>query len=140
MHHVSPCHVRLPEAIPRRHTSPIATSHSSSDDTWITHVGSERALAGSAKPNGHTPSGLKEKNEHGASASFMREVRCNGVSMCAVRCAGVELVRLGVWRVACGVWRVACGVWRVEACGVWWRAAVCGGAQVADTAEVSCVL
>ena len=63
MHQVRPCHLRLPEAMPRRHTKPIATSHSSSDETWITHVGRESAFAGSAKPRVHKSSGLQYARE-----------------------------------------------------------------------------
>ena len=60
IHQVRPCHRRLPLAMPIRHTRPIATSHSSREETWMIQVGSERALAGSAKPSVQKPSGLRE--------------------------------------------------------------------------------
>ena len=57
MAHVRPFQRGLAVARPMRQTSPIATSHSSRDERWITHVGSESALAGSAKPSVQTPGG-----------------------------------------------------------------------------------
>jgi hypothetical protein len=48
MPHVSPFHLGLPHTSAYCHTSPIATSHSTSDDTWMAHVGMDSAFAGSS--------------------------------------------------------------------------------------------
>lgn len=47
MAHVMPFHLGLPDASAYCHISPMAATHSTTDDTWIAHVGRDRALAGS---------------------------------------------------------------------------------------------
>ena len=49
MPHVTPFHRGCDVSSAYRHASPIATSHSTSEDVWMIHVGIERALAGSIR-------------------------------------------------------------------------------------------
>uniref|UniRef100_A0A7S0E1F5 Uncharacterized protein n=1 Tax=Phaeocystis antarctica TaxID=33657 RepID=A0A7S0E1F5_9EUKA len=54
MPQVTPFHCGVPAASAYRQAKPMATSHSTSDEVWMIHVGTESALAGSVA---HTPCG-----------------------------------------------------------------------------------
>eukprot|EP00962_Isochrysis_galbana_P020708 scaffold6067_cov112-Isochrysis_galbana.AAC.20 len=63
MPHVTPFHSGREVASAYRQASPIATSHSTSDDVWMIHVGTDSAFTGSA---GHTHGGrLPTPPSHG---------------------------------------------------------------------------
>ena len=66
---VRPLYAWFPVTSAYSQIKPIATSHSMSDETWITHVGSESALAGSARlPNRRETSFRRDAAEVDADA------------------------------------------------------------------------
>lgn len=66
MLHVIPFHCGIPPfASPSRQKRFIATTHSATDETWMTQVGSERALAGSGCGGSKIEAGREARRSRG---------------------------------------------------------------------------